>query len=141
MGRSTRLPAQQSQNPRPLTTMPTALPVIATNKQLAAQLQSVLALCSCPVPAGSAIKRGTVAPPPGFPSEPIETMHIINTAGTACPAKLNKKMTSGTLWRGSIAASVVKASSFTFLWIASHAKKTRTRKVQMTGRASRRSVH
>ena len=59
--------------------------VIETNKQLSAQLKSALALCS------PASKPGKVAPPPGFPSEPLQTLHILNTAGVACPARLSKK--------------------------------------------------
>jgi len=58
--------------------------VIETNKQLTAQLKSALALCS------PTNKPAPVKPPPGFPSEPLETLHIVNTAGVACPARLSK---------------------------------------------------
>ena len=71
--------------------------VIETNKQLAAQLKAALALCSTNQPTNQPSANqppnqpSAVTPPPGFPPEPPETLHIVNTAGAACPAKLSKK--------------------------------------------------
>ena len=58
----------------------------ASNKALTDQLAAAIALCGRPgVPPPAPPAKP--APPPGFPSTPIDTIHILNTAGIACPAK------------------------------------------------------
>ena len=56
------------------------------NKTLTDQLAAALALCGKPG-ASPPVKP---PPPPGFPSTPIDTIHILNTAGIACPARKAK---------------------------------------------------
>lgn len=62
-----------------------------TNKNLTDQLAAALALCARPTANAPAPTIPTaVTPPPGFPVETPKTLHIINTAGVACPAVLQR---------------------------------------------------